>query len=194
MLIFILAIFCLTMSNLPWFLELTFQVLVQFCSSQHQTLLSPRDICTTERHFCFGPFASLFLELLLIAICFFPLAYWTLSNLGSSYSSIISFCLFIVDGVLSARILEVFAISSSSRPCFVRTLHYDPSIVGGLAWHGSLLHWVIQAIAMTSHSWQAHFLAWDRMAGDKPLHRFLCFPQKVKQWKIFGSRIDWTKF
>ena len=50
-----------------------------------------------------------------------------------------------VHGVLMARILERFAIPSSIGPCFVRTLHYDPSILGGPAWHGSQLHWVTQA-------------------------------------------------
>ena len=37
-------------------------------------------------------------------------------------------------GVLQARILEWVAISFSSGPCFVRILHYDLSILGGL--HG----------------------------------------------------------
>ena len=32
-------------------------------------------------------------------------------------------------GVLGARILEWVAMSPSSGPCFVRTLHYDPSIL-----------------------------------------------------------------
>ena len=36
-----------------------------------------------------------------------------------------------VHGVFQARILEWVAISSSSGPCFVRTLHYDPSVLGG---------------------------------------------------------------
>ena len=39
--------------------------------------------------------------------------------------------------VLAARILEWVVISSSSGPCFVRTLHYDPSALSGPAWHGS---------------------------------------------------------
>ena len=34
-----LAISCLATSNLPWFVDLTFQVLMQYCSLQHQTLL-----------------------------------------------------------------------------------------------------------------------------------------------------------
>ena len=40
---FTLAIFCLTTSNLPWFMDLTFQVPMQYCSLQHWTfLLSPK--------------------------------------------------------------------------------------------------------------------------------------------------------
>ena len=43
----------------------------------------------------------------------------------------------IVHGVLKARILKWFAIPFSSGPRFVRTLHHDPSILGGPTWHGS---------------------------------------------------------
>ena len=50
-----------------------------------------------------------------------------------------------VDGVPIARILQWCAIPSSSGPCFVRTLHYDLSILDSLARHGSWLHWVRQA-------------------------------------------------
>ena len=42
-----------------------------------------------------------------------------------------------VHGVCKARILNWFAISFSSGPCFVRTLHHDPSVLGGPTWHGS---------------------------------------------------------
>ena len=45
-----------------------------------------------------------------------------------------------VPGVLQARILEWFAIPSSSGPCVVRTLHYDsydPPILGDPIWNGS---------------------------------------------------------
>ena len=43
-----------------------------------------------------------------------------------------------VHGVLKARTLKCFAIPFSSRPRFVRTLHDDPSILGGPTWHGSV--------------------------------------------------------
>ena len=41
-----------------------------------------------------------------------------------------------VRGVLNARILKWFAIPFSSGPCFVRTLHHDPSVLGGPTGHG----------------------------------------------------------
>ena len=50
---FTLAISCLTMSGLPWCMDLTFQDLLQYCSLQHRILLSSPDI-HPERRFCFG--------------------------------------------------------------------------------------------------------------------------------------------
>ena len=47
-------------------------------------------------------------------------------------------------GVLKARILKWFAIPFSSGPHFVRTLHHDPSVLGGPTRHGSQFHWVRQ--------------------------------------------------
>ena len=41
-----------------------------------------------------------------------------------------------VHGVLETKILMWFAIPFSSGPHFVRTLYYDPSVFGGLTWHG----------------------------------------------------------
>ena len=67
-----LVISCLTMSNLPWFMDLTFQVPMQYCSLLHWTLLSIPDIVTTECHFHFGPGTSFFLELLLYHNCPLP--------------------------------------------------------------------------------------------------------------------------
>ena len=90
--IFTLAISCLTTSNLPWFMDLTFQVPMQYCSSQHQTLLLSPVTTTTGYCFCFGSISSFFLELFLH---WSPVAYWALTDLGSSFS-ILSFCLFIL--------------------------------------------------------------------------------------------------
>ena len=91
--------------------------------------------------------APFFVGLLVIVLHSSPGAYWTPSDLGYSSSDVLYFCLFIlfVHGVLLARILEWFAIFSSSGPHFVRTLHYiDPSILGSCTWHGLYLHLITQ--------------------------------------------------
>ena len=69
---FSLAISCLIISSLPWFMDLIFQVPMQYCSLQHWTLLSPPDTSRAEHHSCFGPTPSFFLELLVIALCSSP--------------------------------------------------------------------------------------------------------------------------
>ena len=88
-----LALSCLTTSNLPWFMDLKFQVPMQYCSLQHQTLLPSPVTSTTGYCFCFGSIPSFFLELFLH---WSPVAYWASTNLGSSSLSVLSFCLFIL--------------------------------------------------------------------------------------------------
>ena len=92
MLTFTLAISCLTTSNLPWFMDLTFQVPMQYCFLQHQTLLlSP--VTSTTGCCCFGSIPSFFLELFLH---WSPIAFWAPTSLGISSFSVLSFCLFIL--------------------------------------------------------------------------------------------------
>ena len=86
---FTLAISCLTTSNLPWFVDLTFQVPRQCCYLQHRLYFHPPDTSTTERHFHFWPSLSFFLELFL---CSSPVTYWILSDLEASSSGVIFFC------------------------------------------------------------------------------------------------------
>ena len=86
--IFTLAISCLTTSNLPWFMDLIFQVPMQYFSLQHRTLLLSPDTSTTGCCFCFGSISSFFLELFLHSS---PVAYWAPTNLGSSSFSVLSF-------------------------------------------------------------------------------------------------------
>ena len=83
---FILAISCLTSSNLPWLMDLTFQVPIQHCSLQHWILLSSSGISTTEHPICFGPVASFVLGLLVIFLHSSPVAYWTPSDPGTHLS------------------------------------------------------------------------------------------------------------
>ena len=73
-------------------MDLTFQVPMQYCSSQHQTLLSSLVTSTTGCCFCFGSVSSFFLELFLHSSL---VAYWIPTSLGSSSFSVLSFCLFI---------------------------------------------------------------------------------------------------
>ena len=84
---FTLAIFCLTTSNLPWFMDLTFQVPMQYCSLQHQTLLLSPVTSTAGYCFCFGSIPSFFLELFLHSS---PVAYWAPTDLRSSSFSVLS--------------------------------------------------------------------------------------------------------
>ena len=78
MLTFTLAISCLTPSNLPWFMDLTFQVPMQHCSLQHRTLLLSPVTSTTGCCFCFDSVSSFFLELFLH---WSPVAYWVPTDL-----------------------------------------------------------------------------------------------------------------
>ena len=90
---FTLAISCLTTSTLPWFMDLTLQVLMQYCPLQHQTLLPSPVTSTTGCCFCFGSISSFFVELFLH---WSPAAYWAPTNLGSSSFSVLSFSLFML--------------------------------------------------------------------------------------------------
>ena len=70
-------------SNLPWFMELTFQVPMQYCSLLHRTLLLSPVTSTARYCFCFGSIPSFFLELFLH---WSPVAYWHLLTWGVSLS------------------------------------------------------------------------------------------------------------
>ena len=90
---FTLVISCLTTSNLPWFVDLTFQVPVQYWSLYYRALLLSPVTSTTGCCFCFGSIPSFFLELFLH---WSLVAYWAPTHLGSSSFSVLSFGLFIL--------------------------------------------------------------------------------------------------
>ena len=87
------AISCLTTSNLPWFMDLTFQVPVQYCSLQHRTLFLSPLTSTAGYCFCFGSIPWFFLELFLH---WSPVAYWAPTDLRSSSFGVVSFRLFLL--------------------------------------------------------------------------------------------------
>ena len=84
---FTLAISYLTTSNLPWFIDLTFKVPMQYCSLQHLTLLLSPVTSKTGCCFHFGSIPSFFLELFLH---WSPVAYWAPTDLESSSFIILS--------------------------------------------------------------------------------------------------------
>ena len=95
---FTLAIYCLTTSNFPWFMDWTFQVPMQYCSLQHWTWLSPPDTSSIGCCFCIGSASSFLLELFL---CSFLVVYWTLTDMGGflmwdEKDLVGCFCLFIL--------------------------------------------------------------------------------------------------
>ena len=88
---------------------------MQYCSFRHQTSLLPPDTSTNEQHICFGPAASFFLELLVIALCSSSVSYYASSDLGGSSSHVISSLPFhTFHWVLEARVLKWFGIPFSS--------------------------------------------------------------------------------
>ena len=127
MLIFTLAISCLTTSNLPWFMNLNSRFL---CSI---ALYSLRLHFHHQSHPWFLSISSFFLELFLH---WSPVAYWAPTGQGSSSFSVLSFLpVHSVHGVLKARIMKWFSIPFSSGPHSVRPLHH-----ARLSWVAPNLH------------------------------------------------------
>ena len=104
---------------------------MQYCSLQYQTLLLLPVTSTTG--LCFH-FSSFFLELFLH---FSSVAHWAYQSGEFFFQCLIVLPFHTIYGVLKARILKWFAIPFSSGPRFVRTLHHNPSILGGPTQHGS---------------------------------------------------------
>ena len=90
---FTLATSCLISSSLPWLMDLTFLVPMQYCSLQHQTLLPSSVISSPGCCSRFGSVSSFFLELFLH---WPPVAYWAPTDLGRSSFSVLSFHLFLL--------------------------------------------------------------------------------------------------
>ena len=150
MLMLTLAISCLTTSNLSWFMDLTFQVPMQYCSLQHWTLLLSPVTSTTGYCFCFGSIPSFFLELFLH---WSPVAYWTPTDLGSSSFSILSFYLFILFMGFSRQ--EYW--SGLPFPSPVDHILSDLSTMIRPSWVApegmALFHWVRQGCSLVWLDW-----------------------------------------
>ena len=141
MLMFTLAISCLTTSNLPWFMDLT-------SDSYAILLFTALDFISITSLIHNWVLFLLWLCLFILSGVVSPLI--SSNILGTHwpgefiFQCPIFFPFHTVHGVLKARILKWFAIPFSSGPRFVRTLHNDVFILGGPTRHGSLFHWVRQ--------------------------------------------------
>ena len=165
--VFTLATSCLTTFNLPWFMYLTFLVLLQYCSIKHRALLPSPVTSTTGCCFCFGPISSFFLELFLH---WSPVAYWAPINLGSSSFSILSFCLFILS------------------MGFSRQAYWS-----GLPFPSPVDHVLSELSTMTLLSWVApHGMAHSSIQLDKAVVHVIRLVIKPKGWEVmvFNKQCD----
>ena len=111
--------------------DLTLPVPLRYCSLQHRTLLSPPD----------WALLPLWLSFFVPSEAISPL--FSSSILGTYQPGEFTFQCHIflpfhtVHGVLKARMLKWFAIPLFNGPRLVRTLHHDPSILGGPSRYGS---------------------------------------------------------
>ena len=131
---FTLAISCLTTSNLPWFMDLTFQVPMQYCSFS----IRP---CFHHQSHDNWVLILLWLRPFILSGVVSPLNSSSILGTYRPGEFIFQWPIFLpfhtVHGVLKARILKWFAIPFSSGPHFVRPLHHEPFVLGGPTWHGS---------------------------------------------------------
>ena len=134
---FTLAISCLTTSNLPWFMDLTFQVSMQYCSLQRQILLSSPDTSTTEASFPLWPIYFILPGAISSSPPLFPSSildtFW-LGGLIFQCHIILPF--YTVHGVLTVSILEWFTIHSSSGPRFCQNSPLWPWVSPHSTAHG----------------------------------------------------------
>ena len=147
---FSLAISFLTTSNLPWFMDLTLKITMQYYSLQHWALLFTTRHLHNEGYFHFDPATSFFLELSIVSncVCSFSVAYHTPSNLGGLSSNVISLLPFhTVHEVLQARTLVSSAISSSKMITFCQNPSLWPVHLG---W--SCITWLLALLNYTSPS------------------------------------------
>ena len=126
---FILTISCLITSNLPCFMELTFQVPMHYCSLQHQTLLSPPDIHHWE---LFLLWLSLFIPSGAISPLFSGSILVLWYHIYRPEEFIFQCHIFLpfqtVHGVLKARILKWFVIPFFSLVQFSSVIQSCPTI------------------------------------------------------------------
>ena len=150
---FTLAISCLTTSNLPWFMDLTFQVPMQYCSLQHWILLPSPVTSASGYCFCFGSSSSFFLELFLH---WSPVVYWAPTHLGSSRFSVL-FAFSCCSWGSQGKNTEVVCHSLLQWTTFCQNSPLWPIHLGGPTWHAhsftELDKAVVHVMSLVSFLW-----------------------------------------
>ena len=142
---FTLAISCLTMSNLPWFMDLTFQVPTQYCSLQHLILFSSH--IHNWVFFLLLPSCFILSEAISDCLLLFPSSVLDTFQSGGahllvSYLFAFSYCPWNFQdkntGAGYHFILQWTTFSQNS----------SLSVLGGPAQHGSQLHWDTRPLSL----------------------------------------------
>ena len=139
MFMFFFAISCLTTSNLPWSMDLTFQVPMQYCSLQHWILLPSAVTSTTVCCFCFGFVSSFFLELFLHCS---SVVYWASADLGVHLSMSCVFAFPYCSWGSQGKSTEVVGHHLLQCSTFCQTSPPWPARLGWPYMSGSEFHWV----------------------------------------------------
>ena len=114
---------CLTTSSLSWYMDLTFQVPMQYCFLQHRTLFHHQS--HPQLGFIFALAPSLHLFWSYFSTDLHPLAFWAPTDLGISSFSILTFCLFMLFMGSQGKNSEVVFHSLLQWTTFCQTLHHD---------------------------------------------------------------------
>ena len=145
----------------PVFLDSWFQVSMQYCSLQHQTLLSTPVTSTTGCCFYFGCISSCFLELIFYSS---PVAYWAPTDMGSSSFSVLYFWLFML------------FMGFSRQECW-----------SGLPFPSPVDHILSELPTMTSLSWVAlHGMAHSFIELDKAVVHVISLISFLWLWFSFS--------
>ena len=138
--VFTLAITCLTNSNLPQFMDLTFQDLTFQLHTCCNIAFSASDLASITSPIHNWVWFLLWLSLFILSGVISPLIpsrYGAPTDLGSSPFSVLTFFLSYCSWGSQGKNTEVVCHSLSSGTHFVRTLHHDPCVLCGLTSHGS---------------------------------------------------------
>ena len=155
------------MSSFSWFVVVTFQVLIQYCSLQirfyfHHETHQQLSVLSTLAQLL--PSLWDYWEFLLSS----PVALDTFRPGGLIFWCHIFLVFYTVHEVLTASTLGWFAIPSSSGSWFVRTLCYDPSVSGGLHSMAHSFTELCKPFVMTRQWSMKVFFVWSEFL-------FVCF-------------------